>query len=283
MTMSSMDENVAPGSAMPTAQAEAVAVRGLSHRYDERSPFALEDVDLSVANGSFVCVIGPSGCGKSTLLSVLGGLISPTAGTVQVAGVTIVKDGRRVSYDPPPVGYVFQDHRLLPWRSVAENIEIVLHSAGVPNDKWDGLIDQYLNMLRIGRFREAWPLQLSGGQRQRVAIARALAIDPSVILMDEPFSTLDEVTARFLRKELVDLWERSNATVIFVTHSVREAVYLADEVVIFTNGPGKVAEKIIIELPRPRNPEDPDLAALESKLIGSVLKTWGYHEGQDYS
>jgi NitT/TauT family transport system ATP-binding protein len=200
-----------------------------------------------------------------------------------VAGETIIKDGKRASHAPPQVGYVFQDHRLLPWRSVAENIEVVLHAAGIADDRWPGLIDQYLNMLRIGRFRDAWPLQLSGGQRQRVAIARALAIDPSVILMDEPFSTLDEVTARFLRKELVDLWERSNATIIFVTHSVREAVYLADEVIIFTNGPGKVAERIVIDLPRPRNPEDPALAALEAQLIESVLKTWGYHEGQDYT
>ena len=255
----------------------------MSHSYDEESPPALENVDLSVADGSFICVIGPSGCGKSTLLSAVGGLLTPTSGTVRVAGETIVKDGRRISHSPPRVGYVFQDHRLLPWRSVAENIEIVLQAAEVPKEKWDGLIDGYLTMLRIGRFRETWPLQLSGGQRQRVAIARALVIDPAVILMDEPFSTLDEVTARFLRKELVDLWERSKATVIFVTHSVREAVYLADEVVIFTNGPGKVAERITIDMPRPRSPEDPALATLEAQLVESVLQTWGYHEGQDYS
>ena len=172
-----------------------IEVRDLKVSYDGRRE-AFASVDLHVADREFVAILGPSGCGKSTMLQVLSGLLRPVSGSAAINGTDVTKP----SDDRPRVGYVFQDHRLLPWRTVEENIELVLAAAGIPRDEWGARIDRYLNMLHIGDHRKAWPMQLSGGQRQRVSIARALAIDPAVVLMDEPFSTLDEVTARTMRQ-----------------------------------------------------------------------------------
>lgn len=232
---------------------------------------ALVGLDCTIAAGEFVAVLGPSGCGKSTLLQVLSGLMTPRSGSIRVDGVEVLTEsGAR-----PRLGYVFQDHRLLPWRTVAQNIELVLDAAGVPSHERAARIDRYLAMLEISRFRDSWPLRMSGGQRQRASIARALAIEPVAVLMDEPFSTLDEVTGRTMRAELLKVWEESGRTFVFVTHSIREALYLADRILILSRGPASLVEDFTVPLARPRRYEDAALSDLEGEIIDRVTAAWG--------
>lgn len=266
--------NTAPIGA-PKEQAPGfIEVRNLKVSYDGRRE-ALASVDMSVGKSEFVAVLGPSGCGKSTMLHVLSGLLQPVSGTATIAGQDVTVKGS----ERPRVGYVFQDHRLLPWRTVDQNIELVLAAAGIPRSEWDQRIERYLTMLHIGGYRHSWPMRLSGGQRQRVSIARALAIDPAVVLMDEPFSTLDEVTARVIRQQLVELWQESGHAIVFVTHSIREAVYLADRVVILTKGPATVLTEVEVQIPRPRRYEDSKLTELEASIVEHVMREWGYENG----
>jgi NitT/TauT family transport system ATP-binding protein len=246
--------------------------------YPESNVLALEGASISVKRSEFVCILGPSGCGKSTLLNILSGLFVPSRGRVTIDGDVIFNNGQLISDKLPRIGYVFQDDRLLPWKSVRRNIELALKSAGIPKSQWDETVNRFLNLCGIGQYADAWPGNLSGGQRKRAAIARAMAIDPSSLLMDEPFSTLDEVNARFLRRELLDLWSKTRQTILFVTHSVREAVFLADTIYIMTKGPAKVLERLTIDVPRPRYYEDPKLTEIEGNIISSVLHHWGYYE-----
>jgi ABC-type nitrate/sulfonate/bicarbonate transport system ATPase subunit len=246
-----------------------IDVEDLAVSYDG-TRLAVRDIDLQVGEQEFVAVLGPSGCGKSTLLQVLSGLLPPQQGRASIAGRDVTSTGG----EQPRIGYVFQDHRLLPWRTVAQNLEVVLASAGVPRDEWPERIDRFLTMLHVEAHRDAWPLRLSGGQRQRVSIARALAIDPAVVLMDEPFSTLDEVTARQMRRQLEELFQAQPRAVLFVTHSIREAVYLADRILILTPGPARVLETVSIPVPRPRAYEDPALAEIEATIVNRVIDLW---------
>ncbi len=255
-----------------------IDIEDLTFWYRGLSQPAIRSVDLKVTKGEFACIVGPSGCGKSTLLSILSGLFTPQRGTVAIDGKTFVKDGQRATSDLPPCGYVFQDARLLPWRTVSQNIALALKAAGIPENTWDDTIRRHLKMLRLESYENAWPLNLSGGQRARVAIARALAVQPAFILMDEPFSTLDEVTGRFLRSELLELWERTGATIVFVTHSLREAVYLSDHIYLMTAGPGEIFDQHTIDLPRPRRYEDPRITEIEGRLVDTVLERWGYYD-----
>ena len=231
---------------------------------------AIGKIDLSVARGEFIAILGPSGCGKSTLLNVLSGLLPPTRGTVSV-------EGRRM-YGPeseaPHVGYVFQEHRLLPWRSVKKNLELVLAASSVSRQLWDDKINDILEILHISRYKDSWPLRLSGGERQRVSIARALLVEPSYVMMDEPFSTLDELTARTLRQELIDIWQRTGATIVFVTHSIREATFLADRIIILTRGPANVDDNYSVPIDRPRDYEDPRIGQVEAEIVKRVLGVW---------
>jgi NitT/TauT family transport system ATP-binding protein len=251
--------------------AEYVNLSHVSVEYEPGKP-VLDDVSLAVKAGEFVCILGPSGCGKSTLLSVLSGLLEPRAGSVGIAGQDLY-DGEDAG-ERPRLGFVFQDPRLLPWRSIHDNIAFALTAAGVPAAQQEERITKYLRMLQIEELRDAWPLNVSGGQRQRAGIARALAIEPLYVLMDEPFSTLDEVTARTLRHELLAVWERTRTTVIFVTHSIREAVFLADRIFIMAANPGRVHAIRAIELGRPRSYEDPRLTEVEAAIVDDVLGVW---------
>lgn len=253
-----------------TTRSVFVDIDGLVAGYDPSEP-VLTDFTLSVDKGEFVCVLGPSGCGKSTLLGVLSGLRAPFGGRVSVAGQQLYQKDT----DPGRLGYVFQDHRLLPWRTVRQNINLALQAADVPRDEWDGRVERYLTMLHIEQHADAWPLNLSGGQRQRASIARALAIDPLYVLMDEPFSTLDEVTARTMREELLQIWEGSGKTIIFVTHSIREAIFLGDRIFALTANPGRLYRTVDVPLARPRSWDDPALAELERSLIDDLLVQWG--------
>lgn len=266
--------NVAEGGVGPGF----IEIAGLTFRYPGADVLAISGVDLMVQKGEFSCIVGPSGCGKSTLLTILSGLAAPEAGTVTIEGHEIYKDGRRTAEELPRCGYMFQDARLLPWRTVRDNLTIALKAADVPEERWDDTVADLLRMLRIEAFADSWPLNLSGGQRHRVAIARALAIEPAFILMDEPFSTLDEVTARFLRTELLEVWQRTGTTIVFVTHSIREAVFLGDTINLMTKGPGMVFDVRRIDADRPRAYEDPSLAEIEGSIVGMVLEAWGYYE-----
>jgi NitT/TauT family transport system ATP-binding protein len=252
------------------AAADYIRIENLGVSYDGITP-AVTDLDMRVSEGDFVAVLGPSGCGKSTLLHAISGVVKPQQGTIEIAGRPIGRGERSV-----PIGYVFQDHRLLPWRSVAQNIAIVLRAAGVPDGEIDARIDRYLGMLHIADFRNTWPLRLSGGQRQRVSIARALAVQPAVVLMDEPFSTLDEVTARVMRQQLAELWQESGQTIVFVTHSIREALFLANRIFILTQGPARVFDVVDVPIDRPRRYEDPHLTELEAHVVERVMGEWGY-------
>lgn len=283
----STKKDAAPVDIRPGASTGSfIEVDDLSYWYRDRENRALtvpaiQHASLSIGKGRFACILGPSGCGKSTLLTVLSGLSTPQKGVVSVNGEVLYRDGERVAQEMPRCGYVFQDARLLPWRTVRQNITLALKATDIPRSEWDGIVDSNLRMLRLEDHAEAWPLKLSGGQRHRVAIARALAVRPQFVLMDEPFSTLDEVTARFLRKELLDVWERTGKSIVFVTHSVREAVYLADDIFLMSKGPGRVFDKLTIDVPRPRLYEDPMLTEIEGQIVSTVLKEWGYFEPEE--
>jgi NitT/TauT family transport system ATP-binding protein len=234
-----------------------VTVAGLTQVFQRGSrPFtALNNVNLRVGRGEFISVIGPSGCGKSTLLRLVGGLLQPTAGRVDLAGATPAESQRRKA-----IGYVFQDASLLPWRTVVANVALPLEvnrrprGGGRRRDPRD-----LLELVGLSQFEGYYPRELSGGMQQRVALARALVFEPSLLLMDEPFGALDEITRRAMRYELLRIWQAHNGqdadrkTVIFVTHSISEAITLSDRVVVMSGSPGTVRAVIEIDLPRPRD------------------------------
>lgn len=252
---------------MTTAQ-PLIQVDDVSIGYTGR--VAVDRIDLAVRPNEFVSIIGPSGCGKSTLLHLLSGLIEPVRGSVAVRGI----DSTGAIGAALKVGYVFQDHRLLPWRTVAQNLDIAMKNAGVPREEWAGLRSRYLSLLHVADYEHSLPMQLSGGQRQRVSIARALAVRPDVVLMDEPFSGLDEVTARTIRRQLDASRVAEDPATIFVTHSIREALYLSDRVIMLSRGPAHIIKEISVDLPRPRAYDDAQIAALEQAIVAEVLEQW---------
>jgi NitT/TauT family transport system ATP-binding protein len=229
---------------------------------------ALENVSLKVSSGEFVTILGPSGCGKSTLLNALSGLDNDFTGAVAI-------EHNGVRANKARVAYLFQEPRLLPWRTVRSNVEFALEAAGFAKAEWSDRADKWMNLVGLKGFAEFYPLQLSGGMQQRAAIARAFSIEPEVLLMDEPFSALDELTARRMRQELLSLWEADRRTVLFVTHNSLEAVYLSDRILIMKRGPGShVCEEIVLDhLARPRVYEDP--AQFETQK--SVLQRLMHH------
>jgi NitT/TauT family transport system ATP-binding protein len=227
-----------------------VEVRGVSIRFaaEPRPVLAVDEVSLRIGDGEFVCIVGPSGCGKSTLLNVIGGLVPPSGGEVLV-------DGRRVSGPGPDRGMVFQSYSLFHWLTVRQNIEFGLKLAGLPAARRREISSGLLAMVRLGDFADAYPKNLSGGMRQRVAIARALATNPDVLLMDEPFGALDAQTRSLMQELLLEVWERYRRTIVFVTHDIDEAIFLADRVLIMTHRPGRIRMELAIGLPRPRGYE----------------------------
>jgi NitT/TauT family transport system ATP-binding protein len=235
-----------------------IELAGISHRYDDFE--VLRDISLSIPDGQIVCIVGPSGCGKSTLLRFVGGLERPSAGQVLQLGEL-----------PPdclnPLTYIFQDFALLPWRTVAGNVSLVLEDHGIRGRKAKVIIDDVLNRTRLTDFAGALPRQLSGGMKQRVAIARALAVNPAVLLMDEPLSALDSQTRELLMDDLVMLWSRQPFTALYVTHNLAEAVRLGHRIVVLSRRPGCVRE--IIEIDKPlteRSFGDPELDACQKQL-----------------
>jgi NitT/TauT family transport system ATP-binding protein len=232
----------------------------------------LDRISFAIPDGAFVCAVGPSGCGKSTLLNILAGLVQPSQGRVRFANEPEGSERPRRK-----IAYVFQQPRLLNWLTARQNIEFALQATGVARAEWSKRSEEALRMVALEQFEERFPLQLSGGQQQRVSIARALATEPDVILMDEPFSHLDEITAARLQGELVDIWTRRRRTIVFVTHSIPEAVYLAD--VIFILGRGRLVEQFTVDAPRPRAEGSDRLFEVEREVRQITTRWWGEERG----
>ena len=229
---------------------------------DVRSP-ALKSIHLEVVEKEFICVLGPSGCGKTTLLRIIAGLENPTSGTVLI-------DGEVVTGPTSRTAMIFQDYSLFPWRTVLDNIAFGLEMKGIGEEERHKMAGHYLDLIGLCGFGKNFPYELSGGMRQRVAVARALAIDPSVLLMDEPFGALDAQTRNMLQKQLLEIWDKTKKTVIFVTHSVDEAVFMADRIVVLTSRPGTIKEVVTIDLPRPRDRTSQDFAKVRRYVLGLI-------------
>jgi NitT/TauT family transport system ATP-binding protein len=210
---------------------------------------ALGPIDLAVRRGEFVSLLGPSGCGKSTALRLIAGLSGPTSGTVDVARAARAENGRH------PIGFVFQEPTLMPWATVRDNVRLPLKLSHVQRSESAGRVDAALEQVGLSEFADSYPRELSGGMKMRVSLARALVTDPAILLMDEPFAALDEITRFRLNNDLLTLWRSLHKTVIFVTHSVFESVYLSQRVLVMTSRPGRIAAEIGIETVEPRGEE----------------------------
>jgi nitrate ABC transporter ATP-binding subunit len=247
------------------ASSNILTIRGVTKRFavGDGEVEALAPVDLTIHRGEFVCMIGASGCGKSTLLRIIAGFEEPTTGDVAI-------DGKAITGPGSDRGMVFQDYALFPWMTVRENISFGPRQRQLPREEIERTTDEFIRMVGLERFADRYPNQLSGGMKQRVAIARVLANDAEVVLMDEPFGALDAMTRERLQDELVEIWSRTGLTVLFVTHSIEEAIFLADRVVVMSPGPGRIDNEYRIDLPRPR-----DIASAEfnewRRLLSSQL------------
>jgi NitT/TauT family transport system ATP-binding protein len=239
-----------------------------------REVMALRDINLEIPRGQFTCLLGPSGCGKSTLLNAVAGFAPPSSGT-------IVADGQPVTGPGPERGMVFQEYALFPWMTVEQNIGFGLEIKGVPRAEIKHRVDELLAILSLSDFRARFPKDLSGGMRQRVAIARVLALDSPIMLMDEPFGALDALTRRNLQDELLRIWAELRKTIIFVTHSIEEAIYLADRIVVMTYRPGTVKRDITVDLPRPRDPSEPAFNVLKRELGLLVMEEQQRHHSDE--
>ena len=235
----------------PVASTPAVEISGLSHVYAGRDGDvpALSDINLTVPTGRFVVIVGPSGCGKTSLLMMLAGLRAASSGTILCGGRAMAGP------DPSRIGVVFQEASLYPWLTALENVEFPLALKRTPRDERRRRADSMLRLVGLEGFDGRYPHELSGGMKQRVSIARGLVQDPPVLLMDEPFAALDEQTRMTMGHELLRIWSQTSKTVVFITHSLTEAVYLADEVVVMSARPGRILDTVEITLPRPRTYE----------------------------
>ena len=225
-----------------------VSVDGVTKTFTKGNVTALQGIDLQIEAGEFVSLIGPSGCGKSTLLRLIAELVPPTSGTIAVNGKSAHQ--ARLDHD---YGMVFQDSVLFDWRTVAKNVQLPLEMLGWERAKRKERVDEMLRLVELQGFGDHYPWQLSGGMQMRVAIARALAFEPALLLMDEPFGALDEMTRERLNIELLELWRRLGSTIVFVTHSISEAVFLSTRVVVMSPRPGRIAGVVDIDLPQPRS------------------------------
>ena len=243
-----------------------IEIRRVNYEYtaNERAVTALRDVSFGVAESEFICVVGRSGCGKTTLLNILAGFLTPTKGDVLIGGRAV--RGRGLDR-----GVVFQDFaQLFPWRTAQRNVEFGLEMKGVPRDERAKTAQRFLSLVNLDSFAGAYPHELSGGMQQRAAIARALAYNPSVLLMDEPFAALDALTRDEMQRLLVDVWRETRKTIVYVTHNVAEAVYLADRIVVLTPHPGTVKAEVRVTLPRPRDPLSVPFVECQKDVVGHL-------------
>ena len=247
---------------------------GKVFRSGERDVVALENIDLDIPDGQFVCLLGPSGCGKSTLLNAVAGFSLPSTGSIEAGGVPVTGPG-------PDRGMVFQEYALFPWMTVEQNVAFGLDIKGMPKAESATRVMALLDTLGLKDFRSRFPKDLSGGMRQRVAIARILALDSPIMLMDEPFGALDALTRRNLQDELLRIWADLKKTIVFVTHSIEEAIYLADRIVVMTYRPGTVKRDILIDLPRLRDPSSAPFNALKRELGALVMEEQQRHHNDE--
>jgi NitT/TauT family transport system ATP-binding protein len=242
-----------------------LSIKGLTKTFpkDEGSMVAIENFDLEVRNGEFICILGPSGCGKTTILRIIAGLQPATSGTIALNGKTVTGPGS-------DRGMVFQEFGLFPWRTVKRNVEFGLEIQKKSEKEMDAISKRYIDLVGLTGFENSHPNQLSGGMKQRVGIARALASNPAILLMDEPFGALDAQTRNQMQKELLRIWQETKKTVIFVTHSVDEAVYLADRIIVLSTRPGRVKNIYKIDLPRPRDRGNAKFIELRKTILDEL-------------
>ncbi|MFC7027805.1 ABC transporter ATP-binding protein [Halomicroarcula sp. GCM10025324] len=251
---------------LETSAPPRVRIDGVGKRYADESNGrvqALEDVSFDVEPGSFVCIVGPSGCGKTTLFRIIAGLEGATTGGVFL-------DGERVTGPGPDLGLVFQEYHLFPWRTVSGNVAFGMEQQAVSEADRRDRVESLLDLVGLDGFGESYPRDLSGGMKQRVALARALAVDPGLLLMDEPFGSADAQTKRMLQDELLDIWSETGKTVLFVTHDIEEAVKLADHVVVMAKEPGRVREIVDIDVERPRSRADEACDAYYQRILDLI-------------
>lgn len=236
----------------------------LSKKFDESNKInILDNINLDVESGEFVCLLGPSGCGKSTLLNIIAGLVPHDSGK-------IILDGEEISNPGSDRIMMFQESALFPWLTVEENVRFGMKIAKMPKEEQDKRIEKYLKMVQLYKFKDYNIHQLSGGMKQRVALARALCLDCKILLMDEPFAALDKQTINVLREELINIWQQTKKTIILVTHSVEEALFFSDKIVMIGSHPGIIKDIIKIDIPRPRHIESPEFIKIRTKLLSML-------------
>lgn len=241
-------------------------IRDLSQSFerDDGSELkVLDHLNLEVQDKEFVCILGSSGCGKTTLLRLIAGLDTARAGTIFL-------DGQEIKGPSSKVGFVFQEYSLFPWRNVIDNIAFGLEMKGIGKEQRYRTAESYLELVNLVPFKSSFPSELSGGMRQRVAVARALALDPVLLLMDEPFGALDAQTRNMLQTELLEIWEKTKKTIVFITHSVDEAVFLSDRIVVLSPSPGSISRVVTIDLPRPRDRTSTDFAQVRRHVLDLI-------------
>lgn len=248
-----------------------VVLRNVSKTFTARQNeplIALDNISATVANGEFLCILGPSGCGKTTLLRMIGGLDHPTSGEIDV-------EGTPVTGPDPRLAMIFQEYSLYPWRTIRANVGFGLQMRGMPDEEREEIVNRFIGLVGLEGFGDSYPYELSGGMRQRVAVARALATDPAVLLMDEPFGALDAQTRNRMQKELLLIWEKTKKTVIFVTHSVDEAVFLADRIMVLSPRPGRIAGIYDVDIPRTRDRTSVEFATLRRDVLELIDRLEG--------
>ncbi len=226
---------------------------------------AVDDVSLEIKDAEFICIVGPSGCGKSTLLRMIAGL-------EPVSGGSIWMGDKKITSTSPEIGFVFQEYTLFPWRTVGKNVEFGLEIRKMSPGEKNKIASRYIDMVGLEKFRDSYPHQLSGGMRQRTAIARTLAVNPDILLMDEPFGALDAQTRNILQEQLLSIWQKEKKKVLFVTHNVDEAVFLADRVIVMTARPGRIKEIIDIDIPRPRVRTETEVNRVRNVILKSLFE-----------
>lgn len=247
-----------------------ISVKELNKTYGTREGapiYALSNVSLEITRGEFVTVVGPSGCGKTTLLKILAGILKKSSGTILV-------NGNPINAPSCQLGVVFQEPLLLPWRNILQNIMVPVEIQGRDGPKFSAAAQQLLSLVGLQGFERKYPRELSGGMQQRVGIARALIHDPDLLLMDEPFGALDAMTREQMNLELMDIWSEKKKTILLITHSIAEAVFLADRIVVMSSRPGRIAEIIVVDLPRPRH-----LEIINTDVFGAYVKRVRAHFG----
>ena len=234
-------------------------------RNKTKARIVLDDVSMKIVDNEFVCLIGPSGCGKTTVLNLIAGFERPTLGNIYC-------NGKEVTGPSPERGVVFQEYSLLPWLSAKSNVKLALEAQGIPEKEQDEMAMEFLRIVRMDKFADMRPNTLSGGMKQRVAIARMLALDPDIMLMDEPFSALDADTRLMLDREIVELWQQKHRTVVFVTHIIEEAIQIASWIVLFSDCPGKIVREWNIDIQHPRDPESPEMIQLKKEISAALTE-----------